>query len=42
MPRRVTRLVGKVIEIEPSKALIEVEGCEPVHIIKEVAYTQEI
>ncbi|MEM8677419.1 MAG: S1 RNA-binding domain-containing protein [Cyanobacteria bacterium P01_G01_bin.67] len=33
---------GKVIEIEPSKALIEIEDCEPVHIIKEVASTQEI
>ncbi|VEP17393.1 hypothetical protein H1P_60049 [Hyella patelloides LEGE 07179] len=35
-------VLGKVIEIEPSKALIEIEGCEPVHIIKEVASTQEI
>ena len=35
-------VLGKVIEIEPSKALIEIKGCEPVHIIKEVAYTQEI
>ena len=35
-------VLGKVIEIEPSKALIKIEGCEPVHIIKEVASTQEI
>ena len=33
---------GKVIEIEPSKALIKIEGCEPVCIIKEVASLQEI
>lgn len=33
---------GKVIEIEPSKALIKIDGCEPVYIIKEVASTREI
>ena len=35
-------VVGKVIEIELSKALIAIEGFEPVHIIKEAASTQEI
>jgi small subunit ribosomal protein S1 len=35
-------VLGKVIKIEPSKALIKIEGCEPVYIIKEVASTQEI
>ena len=33
---------GKVIEIEQSKALIKIEDCEPVYIIKEVASLQEI
>lgn len=35
-------VLGKVIEIERSKALIKIEGCEPVYIIKEVASIQEI
>lgn len=35
-------VLGKVIEIKPSKALIAIEGCEPVYIIKEVASIQEI
>jgi ribosomal protein S1 len=35
-------VLGKVIKIEPSKALIKIENCEPVYIIKEVASTQEI
>ncbi|WP_052055801.1 S1 RNA-binding domain-containing protein [Myxosarcina sp. GI1] len=35
-------VLGKVIGIEPSKALIKIEDCEPVYIIKEVASTQEI
>lgn len=35
-------VLGKVIEIEPLKALIKIEGCEPVYIIKEVASSQVI
>jgi small subunit ribosomal protein S1 len=33
---------GKVIQIEASKALIKIEGCEPIYIIKEVASIQKI
>lgn len=35
-------VLGKVIEIEPVKALIKIEGCEPVYIIKEVTSVHKI
>lgn len=35
-------VLGKVIKIEPFRALIKIEGCAPVYIIKEVASSQKI
>ena len=35
-------VLGKVIKIEAAKALIKIEGCEPVYIIKEVTSIHEI
>lgn len=35
-------VLGRVVEIEPLKALIKIEDCEPVYIIKEVASSQVI